>query len=140
MHSTNWEFIKQQPGILCPLPFLGLDRLINRWVAPWLPWLCLCNFVVGRPRLFSPRREYTATVVVPARNEADNIAAGVKRIQPLGAGTEIIFVEGHSKDNTWAEIQRVADLNRHVSIKCLQHAREKAMPFAKRSPGLTGTS
>jgi glycosyltransferase involved in cell wall biosynthesis len=26
----------------------------------------------------------------------------------MGAGTELIFVEGHSKDNTWEEIERVA--------------------------------
>ena len=25
----------------------------------------------------------------------------------MGLGTEIIFIEGHSTDNTWDEIQRV---------------------------------
>ena len=46
-------------------------------------------------------------VVVPARNEAGNIEAAVQRTPELGLGTEIIFIEGHSKDNTWDEIQRM---------------------------------
>ena len=120
MRLTNWEFITQQPHVMCPMPLFGLDRLLNRWLAPWLPWLCLCNFVIARPRLSQPRSEYTVTVVIPARNEAGNIAAAVKRIPPLGAGTQIIFIEGHSKDDTWDEIQRVARLNPHLDIKCLK--------------------
>ncbi len=117
---TNWEFVKQQARVLVPMPLFGLDRLINRWLSPLFPWLCLCNFVVARPRPATPGPEYTATVVIPARNEAGNIAAAVERMPRLGAGTEIIFVEGHSKDNTWEEIQRVASQNRHVDIKCIR--------------------
>jgi glycosyltransferase involved in cell wall biosynthesis len=45
-------------------------------------------------------------VVVPARNEAGNIKAIFDRVPHLGAGTELIFVEGHSSDDTY---QRIAD-------------------------------
>ena len=38
----------------------------------------------------------------------------------MGAGTELIFVEGGSKDNTWAEIQRVAHAFPERRIQCLQ--------------------
>jgi glycosyltransferase involved in cell wall biosynthesis len=44
-------------------------------------------------------------VVIPARNEAGNIPAAVARLPQLGAHTEVIFVEGHSQDNTWEAIQ-----------------------------------
>jgi glycosyltransferase involved in cell wall biosynthesis len=44
-------------------------------------------------------------VVVPARNEAGNIRAALERIPALGHRTEIIFVEGHSTDDTWSTIQ-----------------------------------
>jgi len=47
--------------------------------------------------------------VIPARNEAGNIEAAVLRTPEMGAGTEIIFIEGHSRDNTWEEIQRVKE-------------------------------
>ena len=38
----------------------------------------------------------------------------------MGAGTELIFVEGHSRDDTWAEIQRVAAAYPQRKIKYLQ--------------------
>ena len=46
--------------------------------------------------------------MIPARNEAGNIEDAVKRVPEMGLGTEIIFIEGGSEDNTWDEIQRVA--------------------------------
>jgi glycosyltransferase involved in cell wall biosynthesis len=77
-------------------------------------------FVVARPRRASPPRPLSVSVVIPARNEAGNIAAAVKRTPIMGAGTELIFVEGHSKDDTWAEIQRVAAAHPHLAIKTLR--------------------
>ena len=51
------------------------------------------------------------SVIVPARNEAGNIEAIVRRTPEMGAGTELIFVEGHSTDDTGQEIQR--EIERH---------------------------
>jgi len=59
-------------------------------------------------------------VVIPARNEAGNIEAAVERTPEMGLGTEIIFVEGHSKDNTWEEIQRVTAKYPQRRIKTLK--------------------
>jgi glycosyltransferase involved in cell wall biosynthesis len=38
----------------------------------------------------------------------------------MGKGTEIIFIEGHSRDNTWEEIQRVKTKYPHRNIKALK--------------------
>jgi glycosyltransferase involved in cell wall biosynthesis len=46
-------------------------------------------------------------VIIPARNEAGNIEDAVRRTPKMGTWTELIFVEGHSKDDTWDEIERV---------------------------------
>ncbi len=109
---ADWEVIKTQSRILFPLPVPGLDTLFNRWLAPLLPVLCLTVFVVARFRPRAPlpptaSRPLKVSVIVPARNEAGNIEAAVRRTPPLGAGTELVFIEGHSRDNTWEEIQRV---------------------------------
>jgi len=48
--------------------------------------------------------------VIPARNERGNIENALSRFPNLGCETEIVFVEGHSNDGTWEEIQRVAAL------------------------------
>jgi glycosyltransferase involved in cell wall biosynthesis len=42
---------------------------------------------------------------VPARNEAGNIENILRRVPEMGAGTEIVFVEGHSHDDTYATIE-----------------------------------
>jgi glycosyltransferase involved in cell wall biosynthesis len=75
---------------------------------PILSRLCITNYIVARPAPVS-RRSYSVSVVVPARNEKGNIEELVKRMPVFPGQSEIIFVEGHSKDATWLEIQRVAD-------------------------------
>ncbi len=45
-----------------------------------------------------PRPNFRCSVVIPARNEAGNIEAAVQRTPEMGLGTEIIFIEGHSKE------------------------------------------
>ena len=46
------------------------------------------------------------SIVVPVRNEAGNIPCIFERLPEMGAGTELIFVEGHSTDDTVAAIER----------------------------------
>ncbi len=43
---------------------------------------------------------------MPARNEAGNIRPLLERMPRLAARQEIIFVEGHSTDDTWDVIQQ----------------------------------
>jgi glycosyltransferase involved in cell wall biosynthesis len=46
-------------------------------------------------------------VIVPARNEAGNIGAILERTPEMGIGTELVFVEGHSDDGTYAAIEQL---------------------------------
>jgi glycosyltransferase involved in cell wall biosynthesis len=46
------------------------------------------------------------SVIIPARNEAGNIAQLFARTPEMGAGTELVFVEGHSCDDTYAVIEQ----------------------------------
>ena len=65
------------------------------------------NFLVARPAPAPARpTEPVVSVIVPARNEEGNIPAIFARTPEMGGGTELIFVEGHSKDDTWAAIER----------------------------------
>jgi glycosyltransferase involved in cell wall biosynthesis len=45
------------------------------------------------------------SVIVPTRNEAGNIPQIFARIPEMGRGTELIFVEGHSRDDTYTVIE-----------------------------------
>ncbi len=115
----GWETVTRQGKILLPFSALGLGALVNRWLAPLLQWFCLTVFVTARREQPEPKR-LSVSVIIPARNEAGNIEGAVTRTAELGAGTELIFVEGHSRDNTWAEIQRVAAAYPERKIKIMQ--------------------
>ena len=97
-----------------------LNQGFNRWLAPLLPPLCLSMFITARPKPRGAIREKTVSVVIPARNEAGNIEAVVARTPTMGEWMELIFVEGNSKDDTWAEIQRIKAEHPHTRIKSLQ--------------------
>jgi SAM-dependent methyltransferase len=120
LELSGWSAINRHGRILVPFPALGLDWLANRWLAPLLQWFCLTVFIVARPARPAAVRERTVSVVIPARNEAGNIAAAVARTPDMGASTELIFVEGHSRDDTWAQIQKTAAENPQRKIKLLQ--------------------
>jgi SAM-dependent methyltransferase len=120
LNLADWDVVTRQNRILVPFRGLGIGSLVNRWLAPLLQWFCLTIFLVARPVQRSARGSRTVSVIIPARNEAGNIAAAVERTPELGAGTELVFVEGHSRDNTWAEIQRVAAAHPERKIKILQ--------------------
>jgi hypothetical protein len=121
LHLTGWEIIKTETRILWPLRTPLVGWLCNAWLAPLLRHLCLTVFIVARPRpLPSSYHEYTVSVVIPARNEAGNIEAAVQRTPEMGLGTELVFIEGHSTDNTWEEIQRVQAKYPQRNIKVLK--------------------
>ncbi len=67
-----------------------------------------------------PFSSKSVSVVIPARNESGNIEAAVMRTPDMGAWTELIFVEGHSRDDTWAEIERVKAAYPSRRIKTLR--------------------
>ena len=117
---ADWEVICHRTTILCPLPLLGLERLINRYLSPLLQIFGLAIFIVARPRPARAGHTESVSVVIPARNEAGNIEAAVQRTPRMGARTELIFVEGNSTDHTWREIQRVQAAYPQLEIRILQ--------------------
>ena len=103
---ADMEMLRSWPEILSPLPVPGLSPFLNRYLVKLWPFkaFALTNLVVGRPK---PQRTEPApivSVVVPARNESGNILRIVAEVPEMGAGTELIFVEGHSTDDTYAAI------------------------------------
>jgi len=120
MGLADWQPLVVQPRILLPMRALGIGTFVNRWLAPIFSWFCLTVFCVARPVRSRETGPLTVSVVIPARNEAGNIEAAVLRTPQMGAGTELIFVEGHSKDNTWEEIERVAREHPERRIKTLR--------------------
>jgi SAM-dependent methyltransferase len=120
LQLAGWSPVSQQGRLLLPVRLLGLETIVNRWLAPVLQWFCLTVYISARPLRPATATRPTVSVIIPARNEAGNIAAAVKRTPVMGAGTELIFVEGHSRDDTWEQIQRVQREHPDLKIKIMQ--------------------
>jgi SAM-dependent methyltransferase len=111
MDLADFEVIRQEQRQLIPLRLFGLGPLINRYIAP-LPGirrLCLRTYLIGRPIQQFPDRKYSASVLIPCRNERGNIENAVLRMPRFGSAQEILFVEGNSSDGTFEECERVRD-------------------------------
>ena len=118
---ANWEMVRSDARILVPHELFGLGSLINKFIAPLVPFACLSFFFVARPKQqATPADSLTVTVIIPARNEAGNIEAAIQRTPKMGRSTEIIFVEGNSQDDTWDTIQSCIEKYPDHTIKAYQ--------------------
>jgi SAM-dependent methyltransferase len=111
MDLADFEVISQEQRQLLPRRWLGLGPFINRFIAP-LPGirkLCLRTYLVGRPVRQFPDRKFSATILIPCRNERGNIESAIRRMPRFGSAQEILFVEGNSSDGTFEECERVRD-------------------------------
>jgi SAM-dependent methyltransferase len=107
---TGLEVVKYEDRLILPLDVPGLGPLLNRFLVRLPPAHRLSLYriyVLRAARRLPPRqqRKASVSVIVPARNEAGNVQAAIDRTPVMGAGTELIFIEGNSTDDTWATIQ-----------------------------------
>lgn len=114
----GYEVIREGHTMPLPIRVPGLNWLCNAVLGRFYGFRALGfqSYLVARPLVpaESPER-YTCSVVVPCKNEEDNIDGLVERIPRMGAGTEVIFVDDKSTDTTAAKVreamQRYPDKN-----------------------------
>jgi len=120
---TQFETIRQWSEILFPLQIPLISNFLNKFLVRFWPFnhLGLTSFILARPQYgfevadFQPH----VSVIIPARNEAGNIPQIFKQMPEMGAGVELVFVEGHSSDETYSVIeQQIAE---HPERRCQLH-------------------
>jgi SAM-dependent methyltransferase len=120
---ADFDPVLSERRLLLPVRLMGLGRLANRFIAPLpiLRGLTLRHYTICRSRRTSdPPR--SVSIVVPARNERDNIEPTVRRIPKFCADLEIILIEGHSTDGTLEEMKRVQRACPELDIKVMTQA------------------
>ena len=105
---ADFDPIKQERSILLPVDLWVISYVVNRYLAkmPIFNALTLNHFIIARP-VFKELIERSVTILVPCRNERGNIEQAITRTPAFGTRQEFIFVEGHSKDGTYEEVERV---------------------------------
>ena len=125
LELSGYQTLRTWGEIIFPLEIPLVSDFANRFLAKIFPFrlFVLTNFLVARPLPALPAALTSlpsVSVIVPARNEAGHIEQLVARIPEMGGGTEIIFVEGHSTDDTYATINRVVTRHRKRKFRILQ--------------------
>jgi len=122
MHLANMEVISHWEEILWPVNTPILSPLLNKVIVKLWPfkWFALSHFIIAAPAFPAAKiisEKPLVSVIVPARNEAGNIAQIFSRVPDMGQGTEMVFVEGHSTDDTYEVIER--EITKHPDRKSL---------------------
>lgn len=110
LYLANFEVIKKGYRLLFPWRVPFLSAFLNRFVAklPGIRKFCHYEWLIAKP-IPKPKEpaSLSCSVVIPCRNERDNIENAITRTPMMGKETEIIFVDGHSTDGTVETIQQM---------------------------------
>ena len=104
--------------ILMPKWIPLLSGALNGVVANLWPFqhFCVTWWIVARP-VPQSTDTLSVSVVCACRNEQGHIAELIRRLPALGDDMELVFVEGHSTDDTRSEIERQIALHPERSIR-----------------------
>ncbi len=109
LQLSGYETVRTGNSLPLPIRLPGLNMLFNSFLGRLHGFrkMGFISYVVARPivTMETPER-YTASVVVPCKNEKGNIEGLVRRIPEMGAGTEIVFVDDKSTDDTAARVRQ----------------------------------
>jgi SAM-dependent methyltransferase len=123
---ADFEVVRDDAHLVCPVRIPILADLANRYAGrlPLLDAFSLMFGIIARP---SPARSTgsrparpTVSVVIPCRNEAGHIRPLVESLPDLPAGSEFLFVEGHSTDDTEAAIRQAITDNPGRPLRLLK--------------------
>jgi SAM-dependent methyltransferase len=111
LHLAGFEVVKIGARMPCPKYIPGVAELMNDVLGrlPLLHRMGFVHYLVARPEmpLLQAPEKHSCTVVVPCKNEEDNIPKIPARVAEMGAFTELIFVDDCSTDAT---AERVREL------------------------------
>ena len=119
---SSFEVVRMRPAGVIPVSLLGMGAAVNRLLEalPGVRRLAFSMLLVLRP-LDKAKGRPSLSIVIPARDERDNIEAALTRLPDFQTEVEVIFVEGHSRDGTWQEIQNVANRQwKNLKVRAFQ--------------------
>ena len=121
---SGFELMRQWQEVLWPVRTPLVDSFCNKFLVRFWPFkhFALTNFILARPQPepVAATAKPTVSVVIAARNEEGNIANIFARTPEMGSETELIFVEGGSRDDTYAAIEKTMAENPARKVKLLK--------------------
>ena len=104
LEIAQYESLRQWREIVAPINIPMISNFCNRYLAKIWPFelLAITNFMIARPVGLQEKKNPSVSVIIA-------------RVPHMGSGTEIIFIEGNSTDDTYdmiaSEIAKRPDCN-----------------------------
>lgn len=111
LYLTGFEIIKRGPKLLFPKYFPVLSGFLNSFLTNIFPFnkLAFVNYIIARPvPVVDKDKNYSVSIIIPARNEAQMIEKLAYDLPTMGNKTELIFIENNSTDNTLEILEKTA--------------------------------
>lgn len=106
LDMSGWENVKRIKRYILPfnLPLVSafFDNFLVR--LPIFKNLAVNTFFIARKLSQGKCEDHSVTVLIPCRNEEDNIQAAVTRMPSFGKSLELLFINDKSTDGTEKEI------------------------------------
>ena len=122
LEISQYESLRQWREVIAPINIPLISNFCNRYLAKIWPFelLDITNFIIARPVDMQEKKNPSVSVIIAARNESGHIAELFDRVPQMGSGTEIIFVEGNSTDDTYQMIASEIAKRPHCNCKLLK--------------------
>jgi len=124
LQTAEYDIIRGANYIIFPFNLGPVSRWINRYVGnlPLISELNLMFGIIARPikQASVPAKEPTCSIVIPCRNEAGHLQQLSDRLPALRDGSEVIWIEGNSTDDTAERIREMIERNPEKNWRFLQ--------------------
>jgi SAM-dependent methyltransferase len=123
---ADFELVRDDAHMVLPVYVPLLSELLNRYLGrlPLLDAFSLMFGIIARPSparsAAAPKPPSTVSVVIPCRNEAGHIPPLVASLPALPPGSEFLFVEGNSSDDTETVIRREIAAHPELPLRFLK--------------------
>ena len=122
LYLAGFEVYRKSRRLLLPVNIPLISWFFNKFLSrlPLINQLCINQYLFARPMEFFDDRQFSTSIVIPARNESGNLENALERMPRFGKHQEIIFIEGNSTDDTWEQMQQLPAKYPNWDIKIAQ--------------------
>jgi cellulose synthase/poly-beta-1,6-N-acetylglucosamine synthase-like glycosyltransferase len=120
--SCNLEIIRNEKINFFPFQIPIVTFTLNKiFRLPIFNFFCINNITILKKKTIKRETNYNVSVIIPCKNEEENIEEIGKQLINLGKRTQYLFGDDLSTDNTKSEIIKIMNKNDNNNINIVHY-------------------
>jgi hypothetical protein len=120
--SCNLEIIRNEKINFFPFQIPIVTFILNKiFRLPIFNFFCINNITILKKKTIKRETNYNVSVIIPCKNEEENIEEIGKQLINLGKRTQYLFGNDLSTDNTKSEIIKIMNKNDNNNINIVHY-------------------